>query len=167
MEADNCVCEVGVQTHSRRQGNRHVRAESHHDGGESGNGSGTGDEVAVDNRKTGLIAWVVVATRHARGALAGAAAVGEDGGIDLDTVSCRSEDGCRGAYRDDIGHGEKGRQAGSDLRQETRVLPLIALFCVRFLQRRRRDRVLTCPEPSRRKRRPTKLFATRSLMIFA
>jgi hypothetical protein len=166
VESNDCICEVCVQTHSRRQGNWHVRAESHHDGGEGGNGSGSGDEIAVDNRKTGLVAWVVVATRHARGALAGAAAVGEDSGIDLDTVSCRSEDGCRRAYRDDVGHGEEGRQAGSNLRQEARVLPLIALCDVRFLQRRRKDRVLTCPEPSRRKRRPTKLFATRSLMIF-
>ena len=96
MEADDRVCEVGVQTHPRRQGNRHVRAESHHDRCEGCNGSGAGDEVAVDDRKTGIVAGVVVATRHARGALAGTAAVGEDSGIDLDAVSHRSEGGCMG-----------------------------------------------------------------------
>lgn len=132
MKADDRVCEVGVQTHSRRQSNRHVRAKSHHDGGEGSDGSSAGDEIAVDDRKTGIVAWVVVATRHACGALAGSAAVGKDSGIDLDAVSRRTEGGYRGAYRDDVGHGKEGRQAGSDLSQEARVLPLIALRGVRF-----------------------------------
>lgn len=132
METNNRVCEVSVQTHPRRKSDWHVRAESHHDRGKGGNGSSSGDEVALDDRKTRIIAQVVVATRHACGALAGATAVGEDAGIDLDSVSRCSEGGCRGAYRDDVGHGEEGSQAGSDLGQEARVLPLIALCGVRF-----------------------------------
>lgn len=132
MKTNNRVCKVGVQTHSRCKGDRHIRAESHHDGGKGGNGSSAGDEVTLDDRKTRIIAQVVVAARHACGALAGAAAVGKDARIDLDVVSRCSEVGCRRAYRDDVGHGEKGRQAGSDLGQEARVLPLIALCDVRF-----------------------------------
>ena len=96
MEADDSVGEVSVQAHSGRQGNRHVGAETHHDGGEGGDGGGAGDEVALDHSQALVVSRVVVAARHAGGALAGAAAVGQNGGVDLEAVSGCAEDGRAG-----------------------------------------------------------------------
>jgi len=85
VESNNGVREVGIETHSGRERNGHVGAKTHHEGGQGGDGSGAGDEVAVDDAEAQIILEVVGAgwIGGVGGADAGAAAVGEDHRIDL------------------------------------------------------------------------------------
>jgi hypothetical protein len=85
MESNNSIGKVGIEAHSRGERNGHVGAEAHHEGGQGGDGSGPGDEVTVDDAEAKVIVEVVAAgwVGRAGGADAGAAAVGENGGIDL------------------------------------------------------------------------------------
>lgn len=48
MESNNRVGEVGVQTHTRRECNRHVGKQTHAEGGQSRDGGGCGNQVTLD-----------------------------------------------------------------------------------------------------------------------
>ena len=70
---------------SRGQGDGHVGEEAHGEAAQGRDGGGGGDEVATDDIEAEVVLDVVVAQRvDGVVADAGAAGVGEDGGIDLE-----------------------------------------------------------------------------------
>lgn len=58
MEADDCVGEVGVETHSGSKGDRHVGKKTHAEGSQGGDGGGSSDEVTLDDCFTEEVLFV-------------------------------------------------------------------------------------------------------------
>ena len=81
MEADDCVGEVGVETHSRSKGDRHVGKKTHAEGSQGGDGSGSSDEITLDNCYAKEILFVGCAqVRHGVSrADAGTASISQNG----------------------------------------------------------------------------------------
>lgn len=59
VESNNSVCEVCVESHSRCKSDWHVGAKAHHKRGESGNSSGSGNEVTADDAETEVVIEIV------------------------------------------------------------------------------------------------------------
>ena len=61
METNNSVGEICVKAHAWSKGNWHVGEKAHAERGESGNGSSSGDEIAVDDTKTQVVVEILSA----------------------------------------------------------------------------------------------------------
>lgn len=86
MEAHDRVGEVGVQTHSRRKGNGHIGEEAHAKGSQSGNGSGSRDEITLDDcfaEHVVLVGQALVDLEVGRRADTGATSISENGSCRL------------------------------------------------------------------------------------
>jgi hypothetical protein len=85
MESNDSVGKISIETHSRRESNRHVGAEAHHERGERRDGGSSGNKVALDNfqadvvLRVGSASWV----GGRLGADAGTARVGKNCRVDL------------------------------------------------------------------------------------
>ena len=81
VETNDSVGKVGVQTHSRSKGNGHVGEETHAEGSQGGDGSGSSDEITLDNCYAKEILFVGCAqVRHGVSrADAGTASISQNG----------------------------------------------------------------------------------------
>ena|SRR6187402_960402 len=122
--------EVGVQTHTRSQSNRHVGKQTHAEGGESSDGGGTSNEITIENTKAELVVNICGAVFSSTDASSSASS--QDGSIDLklSVLGFRSGKFCLGEAatdRNNVCHSKERSQTSANLSQESRALTRLGM----------------------------------------
>jgi hypothetical protein len=130
MVSHNGIGKVGVQPHTRSQGNRQIGEQAHAERCQSSNGSCRSNQVPLNFEDAQAVGRIGVARRVFGKSRADACttSVGYNRCCTLSGVLCQRHSVVRTVHGDDVGHSEEGRKTCAELGREVAAFALFGLW---------------------------------------